>query len=66
MSAPVQFVPVTDARQLRDRVSDMLAREVTVEQCRAAMHALGMMRYESLSSDDVGRIADVVDAGGAQ
>ena len=65
MSAP--FVPVTDARQLRDRVCELLAAGgISVEECREAMHALGFTRYESLSSDDLGRIADAVSEGGAQ
>lgn len=58
MSAP--FVRVTDARQLRDRVCELLASDVSMEQCRDAMHGLGLTRYESLDGDDLVAIADAV------
>lgn len=53
---------LTTANDLRNRVCELLAYDVTMGACRSAMHGLGWTRYESLTDEQVGQIADAVRA----
>lgn len=55
------MIQITNARELHNRVREFLADDsVSLEACRDAMHAMGILRYESLTSESVGDIADIV------
>jgi hypothetical protein len=55
---------VTDAGVLRDRLSDLTGiRELTAGHARDAMHLRGWTRYQSLSDEQLGLLADDILSG---
>ena len=55
---------VTDAGDLRDRLCDLTGiRELTLQHAREAMHARGWTRYESLTDEQLGLLADDILSG---
>lgn len=51
---------ITSAKDLWDLVRDLSGIDsVTMEQCRSVMHEQGWTRYESLTDEQVGIIADL-------
>lgn len=56
--------PITDAGALRDRLADLTGiRELTPQHARDAMHARGWTRYESLTGEQLGLLADDILSG---